>query len=56
MEIDDLRVCFIGDSFVAQDPVWMAEVSAGDGAHPGAAGYAKLAALVDGWECWWFGE
>ncbi len=41
---------------LAQDPIWMAEVSAGDGAHPGAAGYAKLAALVDGWECWWFGE
>ncbi len=38
------------------DPVWMAEVSAGDGAHPGAAGYAKFAALVDGWECWWFKE
>ncbi|NKY41398.1 GDSL family lipase, partial [Cellulomonas septica] len=28
------------------DPVWRAEVSAGDGAHPGAAGYERLAALV----------
>ncbi|MDC7122780.1 GDSL-type esterase/lipase family protein [Cellulomonas fimi] len=28
------------------DPVWRAEVAAGDGAHPGAAGYARLAALV----------
>jgi acyl-CoA thioesterase-1 len=32
---------------------WMREVAAGDGAHPGAAGYAELAALVrpawDGW-------
>lgn len=39
---------------LAKDPVWMADVSAGDGAHPGAAGYAQFAALVDGWECWWF--
>lgn len=28
------------------DPVWRAEVVAGDGAHPGAAGYERLAALV----------
>lgn len=28
------------------DPVWAAEVRAGDGAHPGAGGYAALAALV----------
>lgn len=39
---------------LAKDPVWMAGVSAGDGAHPGAAGYAQFAALVDGWESWWF--
>jgi acyl-CoA thioesterase-1 len=39
---------------LAKDPVWMADVSAGDGAHPGAAGYAQFAALVDDWECWWF--
>ena len=33
------------------DEVWMSEVSAGDGAHPGARGYAALAALVrPGWE------
>ncbi|HUR71013.1 MAG TPA: GDSL-type esterase/lipase family protein [Candidatus Limnocylindrales bacterium] len=36
------------------DAVWMAEVSAGDGAHPGAAGYARFAALVDAWKGWWF--
>jgi len=41
------------DDLIA-DPVWMAEVAAGDGAHPGAAGYAKFAALVDGWQRWWF--
>ena len=39
---------------LAKDSVWMAEVSSGDGAHPSAAGYAQFAALVDGWECWWF--
>lgn len=41
------------DDLIA-DPVWMAEVAAGDGAHPGALGYAKFAALVDGWDGWWF--
>jgi acyl-CoA thioesterase-1 len=30
---------------------WMREVSAGDGAHPGSAGYAELAELV--WPPWW---
>jgi acyl-CoA thioesterase-1 len=38
---------------LAADPTWRAEVAAGDGAHPGAAGYTALAALVrphwDGW-------
>ena len=38
---------------LSQDPVWMAEVNADDGAHPRAAGYAKLAALVDRWPAWW---
>jgi len=37
-----------------EDPVWMAEVSADDSAHPRAAGYEKLAALVDRWPAWWF--
>lgn len=32
---------------------WMAEVRAGDGAHPGAGGYAQLAALVrPAWRAW----
>jgi lysophospholipase L1-like esterase len=39
---------------LSQDSVWMAEVSADDGAHPRAAGYEKLAALVDQWHSWWF--
>ena len=35
------------------DPVWRAEVAAGDGAHPGAAGYALLADLVrPHWQRW----
>jgi len=39
---------------LSQDSVWMAEVSADDGAHPRAAGYATLATLVDKWSEWWF--
>ncbi|KQR11878.1 GDSL-type esterase/lipase family protein [Cellulomonas sp. Leaf334] len=35
------------------DEAWMSEVRAGDGAHPGAHGYAALAALVrPRWETW----
>ncbi|GEM34926.1 hypothetical protein NN3_59330 [Nocardia neocaledoniensis NBRC 108232] len=39
---------------LAADPVWRAEVSAGDGAHPGAEGYQRLADLVlaGGWREW----
>ena len=38
---------------LAADPTWRAEVAAGDGAHPGAAGYALLADLVrPSWERW----
>lgn len=38
---------------LAADPVWTAEVAAGDGAHPGAAGYALLADLVrPHWQRW----
>ena len=31
---------------------WMREVAAGDGSHPGEAGYAALARLVDSWPSW----
>lgn len=31
---------------LAADPTWRAEVTAGDGAHPGAAGYGVLAELI----------
>jgi acyl-CoA thioesterase-1 len=33
-------------------PIWMDDVVAGDGAHPGAQGYAALAALVEAWPAW----
>ncbi len=39
---------------LAEDVVWMSEVHAGDGAHPGAAGYTRLATLVEAWPGWWF--
>ena len=31
---------------------WVREAAAGDGSHPGAAGYAELACLVRGWAAW----
>jgi acyl-CoA thioesterase-1 len=38
---------------LAADRTWRAEVAAGDGAHPGAAGYALLADLVrPRWQSW----
>ncbi|NEK84485.1 G-D-S-L family lipolytic protein [Blastococcus saxobsidens] len=41
---------------LAADPTWTAEVAAGDGAHPGAAGYAVLADLVrPHWRRWIIG-
>ena len=32
--------------------LWRVETLTGDGAHPGAAGYALIADLVEGWEPW----
>ncbi len=31
---------------------WLPEAALNDGAHPGARGYAELAALVQGWPAW----
>lgn len=31
---------------LADDPVWRSAVAAGDGAHPGAAGYERIAGLI----------
>lgn len=41
---------------LSQSPLWRQEVTAGDGAHPNAAGYAILADLVFQWSAWqgWF--
>jgi lysophospholipase L1-like esterase len=36
-------------------PVWLDEARAGDGAHPGAGGYSRMAALVlasEAWRAW----
>jgi lysophospholipase L1-like esterase len=43
-------------SKLKNSPIWMQEVAAVDGAHPGAAGYAELANLVQNWSAWrgWF--
>ncbi|SDE96090.1 Lysophospholipase L1 [Blastococcus fimeti] len=61
-DLDDLfaRVCAEHDvpyvpvvPALAADPTWTAEVAAGDGAHPGADGYAVLAGLVrPHWQRW----
>jgi acyl-CoA thioesterase I len=32
--------------------LWRIELATGDGAHPGAAGYALIADLVEGWPAW----
>lgn len=37
---------------LAAESVWRTEVAAGDGAHPGAAGYDRLAGLVASWPAW----
>ncbi|NDJ17253.1 GDSL-type esterase/lipase family protein [Myxacorys almedinensis] len=39
-------------STLKRSEVWMQEVAAGDGAHPGAAGYAAFAELVENWAAW----
>ena len=40
---------------VVNDAQWMDEVRANDGAHPRAAGYARIAAFIETWQGWWFG-
>jgi acyl-CoA thioesterase I len=37
---------------LAAMPLWRLEITIGDGAHPGAAGYALIADLVEGWAPW----
>lgn len=38
--------------FLQSSAVWMGEIAANDGAHPGATGYRELARLVQNWEAW----
>ncbi len=40
-------VPFVDTTGLAADPVWVAEVAAGDAYHPSTRGYARLAALVE---------
>lgn len=37
---------------LAGDPEWSAAQAAGDGVHPTAAGYARLAAVIGAWPGW----
>ncbi|MEU4416032.1 GDSL-type esterase/lipase family protein [Nocardia salmonicida] len=39
---------------LAEDPTWIGEATAGDGAHPGSDGYQRLAELIldGGWHSW----
>lgn len=37
------------------DSLWLSEVAAHDGSHPGAAGYELIASRVLAWPSWWFG-
>jgi acyl-CoA thioesterase I len=51
----DRRVPFVAVSrLLRSSTTWRAELAAGDGSHPGAAGYSELAQLVleAGWLRW----
>lgn len=39
---------------LATSPLWLREVAANDGSHPGAAGYELIASIVLDWPSWWF--
>lgn len=47
-------VVYAGEySSLTRDEIWMEQVRAGDGAHPGAAGYAAFAGLLlPSWRAW----
>ncbi|MFC5911183.1 GDSL-type esterase/lipase family protein [Streptacidiphilus monticola] len=52
---DDRSVAFVPTTrALAADPVWTSEALSGDGAHPAAGGYRRLAELVlsGGWAAW----
>ncbi len=39
---------------LANNSLWLREVAANDGSHPGAAGYELIASIVLDWPSWWF--
>jgi len=39
---------------LVEDTAYLAEIAAGDGAHPGSAGYAKIAQVIKDSRLWWF--
>jgi len=49
-------VRFIDVGSLAEDPVWVAEVAAGDAFHPSTAGYDRLAGIVAPVVTGWVGE
>ncbi len=49
-------VRFVDVSCLAEDPVWAAEVAAGDAFHPSTAGYDRLAGIVTPVITGWLGE
>jgi len=49
-------VRFIDFGCLADDPVWVAEVAAGDAFHPSAAGYDRLAGIITPVVTGWLGE
>ncbi|MDP9428391.1 MAG: hypothetical protein M3Q47_05685 [Actinomycetota bacterium] len=49
-------VPFVDTTGLALDPVWVAEVAAGDAYHPSTRGYGQLAALVEPVFARWLGK
>ncbi len=50
---DSLGVPFLDTCAASADfKQWHGEAKAGDGVHPGAAGYAEFAAVVEAWPAW----
>lgn len=39
---------------IIREPAWIRAVTAGDGTHPDASGYALIAERVQQWPEWWF--
>jgi acyl-CoA thioesterase-1 len=51
-----LHAPFVDVGSLAEDPVWVAEVAAGDAFHPSTAGYGQLAGIVAPVVTDWLGE